>query len=394
MTRAGHSHGLNSGLKGLHDILKGFALVILLAAVIITQTGCGSETAEPVTGENYLLDTVCTISIYGMKDENGEVQPASALQEEADAAIDEAFALCASLDKKLSRTAEASEISRINNAGGEWTDVSADTLRLLKEGIRYSELSGGEFDITIGGVTDLWDFHADPEDARVPEADAIAEAVRHVDYRNIEIRETAEDTAGSGKTDEKVGSGNIAAQDGAAGQVRLTDPDARIDLGGIAKGYIGDRMAESLEAAGVTSGIVNLGGNVICIGGKTSDEDFTIGVEAPFSDRSEIVGKIRARDMTLVTSGVYERKIEVDGKLYHHILSTETGYSAETDLDAVTLTASKGHSMDIDALSTICLIKGCEDAKKLIEETDGVEAVFILNDGSIEQTSGMEFEKD
>lgn len=369
MTRAGRSHGLNSGLNGHHNILKGFALVILLAAVIITQTGCGSETAEPVTGENYLLDTVCTISIYGMKDENGEVQPAAALQEEADAAIDEAFALCAALDKKLSRTTDASEISRINSAGGEWTDVSADTLRLLKEGIRYSELSGGEFDITIGGVTDLWDFHADPEDARVPEADAIAEAVRHVDYRNIEIRD-------------------------AAGQVRLTDPDARIDLGGIAKGYIGDRMADSLEAAGVTSGIVNLGGNVICIGGKTSDEDFTIGVEAPFSDRSEIVGKIRARDMTLVTSGVYERKIEVDGKLYHHILSTETGYSAETDLDAVTLTATKGHSMDIDALSTICLIKGYEDAKRLIEETDGVEAVFILSDGSIEQTSGMEFEKE
>lgn len=350
----------------LINILRTAGLVILFAAVIITQTGCSGETAEPVSGENYLLDTICTISVYEMKDESGEPQPAKKMQEQADAAITEAFDLCASLDKTLSRTNDASEISRVNSAGGEWVRVSADTLRLIEEGIRYSELSGGDFDITIGGVTDLWDFHADPEDAKIPEEDAVAEAVSHVDYRNVEI---ADD------------------------QVRLTDPDARIDLGGIAKGYIGDRMAESLEAAGVTSGIVNLGGNVICIGGKTVDGGFSIGVEAPFSDRTEIVGKIEARDMTLVTSGVYERKIEVDGKLYHHILSTETGYSAETDLDAVTLTAAKGHSMDIDALSTICLIKGHDKAKELIEQTEGVEAVFILSDGTIDRTSGMGFEE-
>ena len=242
-----------------------------------------------------------------------------------------------------------------------------DLVGQLHAGVRYSELSGGDFDITVGGVTELWDFHADPEDAKLPDADALAEAVKHVGYDKIEF------------------DGN---------KVRLTDPETKIDLGGIAKGYIGDRMADLLEERGVTSGIVNLGGNVICIGGKTADDDFVIGVEAPFSDRTEIVGKIGARDMTLVTSGVYERKIEVDGKLYHHILSTKTGYSADTDLDAVTLTAEKGHSMDTDALSTICLIKGYEEASKLIEKTDGVEAVFVLHDGSIQKTSGAKFEKE
>ena len=120
--------------------------------------------------------------------------------------------------------------------------------------------------------------------------------------------------------------------------------------------------------------------------------NFVIGVEAPYSDRSEIVGKVKARDMTLVTSGVYERQIEVDGKTYHHILSTKTGYSVETDLDAVTLAGAKGQSMDLDALSTICLIKGHDEAKKLIEGIDGIEAVFIMHDGSTDKTSGMEFE--
>lgn len=355
--------------RGITACSRWLTLLIMIALLIITQTGCGgadkAANTDPVTGENYYLDTICTIQIYQMADSDGNEVSAGEVRDKAESAIGDAFSLCAELDKTLSRTQESSEIGRINSAGGEWTEVGDDTLRLVTEGIRYSELSGGDFDITIGGVSDLWDFHADPEDAKVPDAGELAEAVSHVDYHNIEI------------------DGN---------KVRLADPDARIDLGGIAKGYIGDRMTELLESEGVTSGIVNLGGNVICIGGKTPDNPFVIGVETPYSDRSEIVGKIAARDITLVTSGVYERTIEVDGRKYHHILSTKTGYSVDTDLDAVTLTAGKGHSMDIDALSTICLIKGSEEGAKLIESMDGIEAVFILSDGTIKTTSGMEFE--
>ena len=341
-------------------------LILITVLMIIAQTGCGkTQAAEPVSGDNYLLDTICTISIYEMKGEDGEPVPAADMEEEALAAIDKAFDLCADLDKKLSRTVDVSDVSRINQAGGEWTEVSDETAELLTAGRYYSELSEGRFDITVGGVTSLWDFHADPENARLPDAEALKEAVSHVGYEGLEI------------------DGN---------NVRLEDPEAMIDLGGIAKGYIGDRMTDLLIEEGVTSGIVNLGGNVICIGGKTAEDDFVIGVEAPFSDRSEIVGKVNARDMTLVTSGVYERKIEVDGKQYHHILDTSTGWPAETDLDAVTLCAARGKSMDIDALSTICLILGSEKAGELIETIDGVEAVFILSDGTIEKTSGMEFE--
>lgn len=354
---------------------KKFSIFILLVLLIITQTGCSSESEgnsvpEPVVGENYFLDTICTISIYEIEGEDGVAAPAAEQEEQANAAIDKAFALCAELDKKLSRTQDASEISKINHAGGDWTEVSEDTLNLISAGVYYSSLSGGDFDITIGGVTDLWDFHADPEDAKVPDADLLAEAVKHVGFNKIEI-------------------------DGS--KVRLTDPETKIDLGGIAKGYIGDRMTEVLENEGVTSAIINLGGNVICIGAKDNSAEgdegsFVIGVETPYSDRSEIVGKINAKDMTIVTSGVYERQIEVDGKVYHHILSTKTGYSAETDLDSVSLTAAKGQSADVDALSTICLIKGSEAGKELIESIDGIEAVFVLHDGTTLTTSGMEFE--
>jgi thiamine biosynthesis lipoprotein len=232
-------------------------------------------------------------------------------------------------------------------------------------GIGVSYSSDGGFDITVGGVTEQWDFHAPEGEAKIPDEDTLAEAVKHINYRNIAIE------------------GN---------RVRLTDPETKLDLGGIAKGYIGDRMTELLESKGVTSAVINLGGNVICIGGKTDEDGFAIGVEAPFSDRTEIIGKIDARDKTLVTSGVYERQIEVDGKRYHHILDTRTGWPVSTDLDAVTLIADKGRSGDIDALSTICLIKGADEGMEFIEKQDGVEGVFVLSDGSIRTTDGAGLE--
>ena len=315
--------------------------------------------------DGYYLDTICSVSVYRMTGEDGTVKDAADISEEAEAAIDGSFELCSDLESKLSRTRKDSDVSRINSAKGEWTEVSAETIEIIQKGMEYSYTSDGDFDITVGGVTKQWDFHAAEGEAKVPDKGALAEAVKHINYRNLAIE------------------GN---------RVKLTDPETEIDLGGIAKGYIGDRMTEFLESKGVVSAVINLGGNVICIGGKTDNDDFVIGVEAPFSDRSEIIGKVNARDKTLVTSGIYERRIEVDGKTYHHILDTKTGWPVETDLDAVTLIADKGRSADIDALSTTCLIKGAEEGMELIENTDGVEGVFVLSNGDVRTTGGASFE--
>ena len=342
--------------------------ILLLAAALLLSAGCGTggSSAEPVMDDGYYLDTVCSISVYRMTDAEGEVKEAADMAEEAQAAIDEAFALCSGLESKISRTRKDSDISNINNAKGGWVEVSEDTCELLRKGLEYSQLSDGAFDITVGGLTEQWDFHAAEDEAKIPDEKALSEAARHVGYKYLEI-------------------------DGS--RVRLTDPETKLDLGGIAKGFIGDRMAELLESKGVVSAVINLGGNVICIGSKTDEEPFVIGVEAPFSDRSEIIGKINAADKTLVTSGVYERRIEVDGKTYHHILDTATGWPVETDLDAVTLIADKGRSGDIDALSTICLIMGAGEGQEFIENMDGIEGVFVLSDGNILTTKGAELEE-
>ena len=175
-------------------------------------------------------------------------------------------------------------------------------------------------------------------------------------------------------------------------RIRLLDPEAKIDLGGIAKGYVGDEMRKVLKKEGVTSAVINLGGNIVTVGTKPDGSKYTIGIEKPFSDRQEIIGRTHIGEGTVVTSGIYERQFEYKGKRYHHILSPKTGYPVDTDLEAVSLVTVKNSSMDTDAMSTICLMKGTKAAKKFIDSQKGIEAAFYGKDNKTSTTEGMDFE--
>lgn len=341
-----------------NKFIKFISVFLLIVIVIITQTACQSiKDIEPVSDEGFYLDTVCRISIYEI---DGGLN-----KEKAGKAIEEGFNLCRSMENTLSNTIDSSEVSRINNSGGNWVAVGEDTMKVIKAGVKYGDLSDGDFDITIGSVTALWDFQAD--DPKVPVESSIEEALTHVNYKNIEF------------------DGN---------KIRLSDPKAKIDLGGIAKGYVADKVTELLEKKGVTSAVINLGGNVSLIGGKPDGSPFVVGVEKPYTDRTEIIGTTEAKDRTVVTSGIYERQFKKDGKIYHHVLDPHTGYPAETKLESVTLVMNKGKSMDADALSTCTLMKGDEGGKRFIKSQNGVEAVFCAEGKEIDKTSGMKFKSE
>lgn len=334
----------------MKKIKKLLLTAVLLSALIISQTGCGSE--EPVSKTSYYLDTICQIDIYSME------------EEEADRIIQGAFSLCSDYEKLLSKTVEGSDIWKINHSGGEPVTVSPETAEVIEKGIYYGNVSGGSFDITIGKVSDLWDFHS--EDPRVPPEKELSEAVSHVDYTKIKVEGT---------------------------EVTLLDPETEIDLGGIAKGYICDRVCDYLREEGVESGVVNLGGNIAVIGSKNGREPFRVGIERPYSDRSEIVGYIEGEDVTLVTSGIYERCFEKNGRTYHHILDSDTGYPVKSGVESVTIIAKAGMSVDCDALSTMCLALGVEEGMSIVDSIDGVEAVFIDSDDNISATEGAGFIK-
>ena len=342
-------------IKLSKQTIKLSLIFVIIATVIITQTACkNTKDVEPVSKEGFYLDTVCKISIYDM---DGDLD-----KEKAEAAIDKAYKRCRELENTLSNTIESSEVSQINSAGGKWVTVGKDTLKVVKAGVKYGELSNGDFDITIGSVSGLWDFQS--ENPVVPEQSKITEALKHVNYKNIQFN------------------GN---------KIRIVDPEAKLDLGGIAKGYVADELTTLLEKEGVTSAVINLGGNISTIGGKPDGSPFIIGIEKPYTDRTEIIGTTTADNQTVVTSGIYERQFQKDGKIYHHVLSSKTGYPVETQLEAVSLVAKKGRSMDIDAMSTICLMKGVDGGKAFIKKQKGVEAVFSAQGKEVAKTKGMKF---
>ena len=169
--------------------------------------------------------------------------------------------------------------------------------------------------------------------------------------------------------------------------VRLENSDTQLDLGGIAKGYIGDKMKEYLISQGITSAIIDLGGNIVILGEIDENTHFTIGVKMPFSDENDILRKLKVSDKSVVTSGIYERYFIKDGKEYSHIINPKTGYPTQSDLAGVTIISDK--SVTGDAYSTACVLLGSEKALELVEHTEGMEAILVLRDNSVILSSGL-----
>lgn len=298
----------------------------LFCVLVLLATLCGCEEYRDET--RFLMDTVANIK--------ADCSPET---------LSEAFALCEMLEKTLSRTKEGSDVYLLNNSEG-FVEVEASTRKIIERAGYYSELSGGKFDITVYAVSSLWDF----KNGVVPNRNEIAEALKNIDYQSIEIK------------------GNTISLGG-----------KKIDLGGIAKGYIADEAARYLKEGGATEGIVNFGGDIVSFG-----KEHKIAIEMPFE--SSVAAILKVKDRAVVTSGIYQRYIESEGRIYHHIIDPATGYGVDNELAGVTVIGAT--AFDCDAMATVCSLLGLEEAKKLIEESD-MEAVFIDRKGNITYTSGI-----
>ena len=305
-----------------------YCFYILIALIL---TGCSIKAKEPISKTGIYFDTVIQIDIHDSSDTK---------------LLNQCFEYCETFEQTISRTIETSEIYKINHSKGNPVEVSDVTLELLQKGIEYGDLTNGKFDITIAPLMELWDFKNNT--GEVPAKEDILKALSHVNYKNITI------------------DGN---------QVSLTDPNAAIDLGGIAKGYMADYLKEYLVSEGIESALINLGGNILTIGSKPDGTPFNLGIQKPFDKQGTAITSVKATDSSVVSSGVYERYFEVDNTLYHHILDTSTGYPCDNGLLGVTILSE--NSVDGDALSTSCFVLGLEEGQKLIQSLDGVEAIFI-----------------
>lgn len=312
------------------------SVLLLTVLCVLCLSGCG----EPETARGFAMDTAVSVTVYDASLQTAE----------------EALALCGTYEALFSRTVETSELSRL--AAGEDFPLSDATWELLQRSLYWAQVTAGDFDPALGAVTELWDFTSGA--GTVPPEEDIAAALSRSGWEKV----TAED-----------------------GKVTL-QPGTKLDLGGIAKGCIADRIGEKLRQDGVESALVNLGGDVLCIGEKPDGTGFQVGIQDPFGETGAPMAVLTVRDCAVVTSGVYNRCFEADGVLYHHILDPDTGYSARTDL--VSVTVLTGSAADGDAVATACLVRGLEGAMELVNGLEEVWAVFVTEDGVLHTTEGLE----
>ncbi len=322
--------------------MKKQKILLFFLPVLLLAGGC-KKPAEPITKTAFSFDTVIQITLYDPSKE---------------ALIDDCFTMAADYEKLLSPTVEGSDIRNINQAKGTAVPVSEDTLALIEKGISYSRLSEGAFDITLGNLIGLWDISGNP--GIVPSPEEIASALSHTGIDLISLQEN---------------------------QVTLADPEAGLDLGGIAKGFIADQMKEYLNQQGVTEGIINLGGNVLVLGPKSDGSPYVIGIQKPFSGEGTSLLSVEITGGTVVSSGVYERYFQVGDTVYHHILDPASGYPYQNGLYSVTILCQS--SADADALSTACFGLGLEEGLALVETLPDTEAVFITDTYQVVVSSGM-----
>lgn len=329
-------------------IVGGILLLVFAGFAFFYQKAAPSQ--EPISASSFKLNTVVNITIYDSQDET---------------LLQEAMALCDKYETIFSRTDKSSELYKLNHGAlpkdGNTFQLSPELAELTAKGLAYGQLSDGAFDIAIAPVSSLWDFTS--EEKRIPSDEDLKAKLPLVNYEDVILD-------GTSLTFRKDGMG--------------------LDLGAIAKGYIADKIKEFLLSKGVKSAIINLGGNVLCIGNKPDKTPFRIGIQKPFADRSETIATVDITNQSVVSSGIYERFFEKDGQLYHHILNPQNGYPYDNSLISVTIICD--NSTDGDGLSTSCFALGLEKGMELINSLPDVHAVFITSDDKLHYSDNFQKE--
>ena len=324
-------------------------VAMVLCAVLASCSGdtCdSSSTADGrvrITAERELMETLFRIDII--------VDDEAVGREAVSCAFDE----IARAEGVLSNWDVDSQISEVNRAAGVGpVVVSPDLMNVLQHAFTVSELTGGAFDITFASCGGLWSIR----DRRIPGDQEIAACLAHVDYRRV-------------------------ALDFDRSAVFVADPEMRLGIDGLAKGYRVDRAAEVLESRGVADYVVDGGGDMR-VATSSLEGAWPIGVTHP--RRDEPLGAVELASGAIATSGDYEWYFEEDGVRYHHILDPATGRPARRCTSATVIAAT---TVDADALATGLFVMGPDEGIALAERLPGVEAMLISADLSVHTTSGF-----
>ncbi len=352
-------------------------LTLCALALTLCLTGCtGTVTPTPTPTQSLLpiptpsegvaesaifaMDTVMSLRVHG---ENAQ-DMLSLITNEINA-----------LERTLSVTREGSDVWNINHAGGEQVKVGDDAAHLLRLARTLGDQTGGALDVTMYPVVKAWGFTTG--EYRIPDEAERQELLEQVDYGKIDIGLKSEDMYSS-HVDPYV-----------------TLPEGmELDLGAIAKGYAGERAAVLLRENGVTSALLNMGGNVQTVGAKPDGTPWRIGIQDPNSEDGdyllgggEYLGVLQVVDQAVVTSGGYQRYFEEEGVRYWHIMDPATGAPARSGVISATIIAHDGGLCD--GLSTSLFVMGVEKALDYWRTYGGFEAILVDEDDRVWITAGL-----
>ncbi|MBW2989765.1 FAD:protein FMN transferase [Candidatus Woesearchaeota archaeon] len=315
---------------------------VFLASIffLLLLAGCSSSKKTELKKE--MMGTEVSITVY--HEDRGE----------AEKAIGMAFDEIARIESAMSAYINSSEVYMLNR-DGKIEGASDELTYVIGRSLRYGDISKGSFDITVQPILDLYK-HTFEELGRPPTEGEVRESLDFVGYEGIFIRNR---------------------------DIEFTRPGMKITLGGIAKGYIIDKAAASLEKNGIENALINAGGDIRASGSKMGEE-WNIALQNP-RKKQDYITIIPLNNMSVATSGDYERFFDDSGD-FHHIIDPRTGYSAD-ELMSVTVIAEK--AMDADALSTSAFVLGKEEGLNLIESIDGAECLMITRDKKILRSSGF-----
>lgn len=314
-------------------------LMMIFICLTLLLSGCAKKDT-PSSHSEFVMDTLCTITLY----------------ETDEARMSRAFEILKEVEAEMSNTIETSEISLVNSeAGKKAVVVSEPTFRVIRTALEYSRESDGNFDVSIAPLADVWNINS--EHPSVPSEDKIRNALSKISWSDIKLDESSS-------------------------SVFLKREGMKLDLGGIAKGYAADAVADYFIEEGVKRALINLGGNVFVHGAKEDSSAWNIGIQDPTTSQERAIATVKVNEGTaVVTSGIYQRYFEQEGKVYHHILSPKDGRPVDNELVSVTIIAKS--SMEADALSTTMFTLGLEKGLAYINASKKAEAVFIKKDGSV-----------
>lgn len=303
---------------------------------------------QEVSHQVRLMGTIISLTIYHPN--------AQQLVEEAEVRLRD-------YEQRFSAHNPQSDLMKINQqAGIRAVQVAPDMFSLIQVGKEMSLASDWAMNIAIGPLMKLW--HIGFKDAQVPQATEIAQTLPLINPERISLDPTTQ-------------------------SVFLEEAGMELDLGAIAKGYFADRLKDFFLEQGVEAGIINLGGNVLTIGRspKNPQGTWNIGVQNPDAVRGDLLGLVQVKDQSVVTSGIYERKLVVDGREYHHIFDSKTGYPIDNEIASVTIVSDE--SIDGELWTTILFAHSPQQALDLVEELPGIEALIFTRDLRHFATSGM-----